>query len=60
MAGWKAIGDLQDASSYGYASASFAIEQIGLPSLSFDGDDVLCNSTRVVDRLAQYKSRSNM
>jgi sugar/nucleoside kinase (ribokinase family) len=59
MAGWKATGDLQEASCCGTVSASFAIEQIGLPSLDFDGDDGLCNGVRVLDRLAQYKVRIN-
>jgi sugar/nucleoside kinase (ribokinase family) len=57
IAGWKSTGDLKVASAYGNVAASYAIEQIGLPSLSFDGKFGLCNGVRVIDRLSLYRRR---
>ena len=57
IAGWKATGDIAEASMYGNVAASFAIEQIGLPSCQrVDGEETW-NGARVMERLSQYKAR---
>jgi sugar/nucleoside kinase (ribokinase family) len=56
MAGWERMKDVREASIYGNVAASFAVEQVGLPTLTRDEGDVW-NGVRAVDRLAQYRSR---
>jgi sugar/nucleoside kinase (ribokinase family) len=56
MAGWERTKDVREASMYGNVAASFAVEQVGLPTLTRDEGDVW-NGVRAVDRLAQYRSR---
>ncbi|KAF2832401.1 putative PfkB family kinase [Ophiobolus disseminans] len=55
-AGWLKEGDMKEASIYGAVAASFAVEQIGLPTLHPDELE-LWNGVRVQDRLALYKAR---
>ena len=58
IAGWKASGDITEASMYGNVAASFAIEQIGLPSCGVvsDGEEIW-NGNRVMERLSEYRER---
>lgn len=57
IAGWKASGDIHEASMYGNVAASFAIEQIGLPSCEVSDGEEIWNGTRVMERLAEYRAR---
>jgi len=57
IAGWKASGDITEASMYGNVAASFAIEQIGLPSCEVSDGEEMWNGTRVMERLSQYRER---
>ncbi|PSN66738.1 Ribokinase-like protein [Corynespora cassiicola Philippines] len=60
IAGWHATNDLKEASIWGNVAASFAIEQIGLPSRkSLDGHETW-NGTQVSERLNEYKERLRM
>jgi sugar/nucleoside kinase (ribokinase family) len=54
-AGWMETGDAREASVYGSVASSFAIEHIGLPKLSGDGDEEMWNSVRVWERVEKYK-----
>ena len=51
LVGWRETRDLQTAGLYGAVSASFLVEQIGLPSFSQD----VCKEAR--RRLSQHRSR---
>jgi fructose-1-phosphate kinase PfkB-like protein len=42
------------AAIYGQVAASFAIEQVGLPTISGEGEDELWNGVSVEDRLKKY------
>lgn len=57
MAGWQATGSINEAVSYGHVAASFALEQIGLPKLTKEGDKERWNGVDVYDRLKEYKAR---
>jgi len=48
---------LEEAAAWGSVSASFAIEQIGMPVLSHTAQGERWNHTRVEDRLSEYKQR---
>ncbi|KAH9905680.1 Ribokinase-like protein [Xylariomycetidae sp. FL2044] len=51
-------GDLVEAAIQANVAASFAIEQIGLPSrASLDGSGEVWNGARVCDRLREYRGR---
>ncbi|KAH7380178.1 putative PfkB family kinase [Pyrenochaeta sp. MPI-SDFR-AT-0127] len=54
--GWKASQDVEEASIYASVAASFALEQIGLPSCQTDGDGETWNGVQVMERLAEYKA----
>ena len=51
LVGWREAGDLQTAGLYGAVSASFLVEQIGLPSFSQD----VCKEAQ--RRFKQHRSR---
>ena len=57
IAGWKTSGDITEASMYGNVAASFAIEQIGLPSCEVNDGEEMWNGTRVMARLSEYRER---
>lgn len=57
IAGWHHLQDAKEASMYGNVAASFALEQIGLPSLRKNGNQELWNGDQVMDRLKEYKTR---
>lgn len=52
------IENLEEAAAWGSISASFAIEQVGMPILRSGGQGETWNGIKVEDRLAEYKSRS--
>ncbi|EAT87060.1 hypothetical protein HBI56_140060 [Parastagonospora nodorum] len=52
------IENLEEAAAWGSISASFAIEQVGMPILASDGQGETWNGVKVEDRLAEYKNRS--
>ncbi|CAN9154115.1 unnamed protein product [Alternaria alternata] len=49
--------NLEEAAIWGTVSASFAIEQIGMPVLSQSGDGETWNGVGVQDRLSDFKQR---
>ncbi|KAF1850787.1 Ribokinase-like protein [Cucurbitaria berberidis CBS 394.84] len=51
------IEHLEEAAIWGSISASFAIEQVGMPVLSHGPQGETWNSVRVEDRLSEFKSR---
>ncbi|KAK1812809.1 hypothetical protein LTR12_012836 [Friedmanniomyces endolithicus] len=53
--GWQKTQSYVEAAAYGTVAASFALEQVGLPLRSGEGDVELWNGCRVDDRLAQYR-----
>ncbi|KAI4619986.1 hypothetical protein J4E80_004511 [Alternaria sp. BMP 0032] len=55
--GWKASRDITEASMYGNVAASFAIEQIGLPSCEAGDGEETWNGVRVMQRLSEYKEQ---
>lgn len=57
IAGWKASGDIAEASIYGNVAASFAIEQIGLLSCELSDGEERWNGARVMEHLAEYRAR---
>ena len=57
IAGWKASGDITEASMYGNVAASFAIKQIGLPSCEVSDGEEMWNGIQVMERLSEYKER---
>jgi len=52
------IDNLGEAAAWGSISASFAIEQVGMPILRSEGQGETWNGVKVEDRLAEYKSTS--
>jgi sugar/nucleoside kinase (ribokinase family) len=59
-AGWMKNKDARDAAIYGSVASSFAIEQIGLPTLGVEGQDEVWNGVRVEDRLDEYRLSLDM
>lgn len=57
LQGWKASGDVFEASVYGYVAASFAVEQIGLPAWELSGGEETWNGVRVIRRLDEYREK---
>ncbi|KAF1947637.1 putative PfkB family kinase [Clathrospora elynae] len=55
--GWNDTYDTAEASIYGNVAASFAIEQIGLPSLKHEDQKELWNGVDVMGRHSEYKNR---
>jgi sugar/nucleoside kinase (ribokinase family) len=57
--GGKAPGiqNLEEAAIWGSVSASFAIEQVGMPALETKGQEETWNGVKVEDRLAEFKKR---
>ncbi|KAF2279293.1 Ribokinase-like protein [Westerdykella ornata] len=51
------VHNLEEAAIWGSVSASFAIEQIGMPTLSQSPQGELWNNVRVEDRLFEFKQR---
>lgn len=51
------IENLEEAAIWGSISASFAIEQVGMPVLSHDTHSETWNGVRVQDRLVDFRSR---
>ncbi|KAF2849481.1 PfkB family carbohydrate kinase-like protein [Plenodomus tracheiphilus IPT5] len=51
------IENLDEAAMWGSVSASFAIEQVGMPVLSYTRDGETWNGVRVGDRLSEFKGR---
>ncbi|ORY18504.1 Ribokinase-like protein [Clohesyomyces aquaticus] len=51
------IQNLYEAATWGSISASFAIEQVGMPALSQDEGGETWNGVRVEDRLSDFKQR---
>lgn len=56
-AGWMRTQNVREASMYGSVASSFAIEQIGLPTLSCEEDLEVWNGVRVRERVEEYKRR---
>lgn len=57
IAGWQRTGDIQEAVYHGHVAASFALEQIGLPTYEKHGIDELWNGVKVSHRLEEYRRR---
>lgn len=57
LAGWQLSQDAVKASAYGNVAASFALEQIGLPTRLEMGDREIWNGEDVLGRFAEYASR---
>ena len=57
VAGLQTTGDVHDAVCYGHVAASFALEQIGLPTLEETEGRVVCNGVVVMERLEEYRRR---
>ncbi|KAG2415721.1 hypothetical protein HFD88_006912 [Aspergillus terreus] len=55
--GYLETGSVIEAACYGSVGASFAIEQMGMPHKSIDGDEELWNGVNVLSRLREYTSR---
>ncbi|CAI7646826.1 unnamed protein product [Penicillium glandicola] len=55
--GYLQRGNIVEAACYGSVAASFAIEQVGMPEKSNEGDEELWNGASVVRRLHQYRAR---
>jgi len=53
----KVLDNLEEAAIWGSISASFAIEQVGMPVLSHSGDGETWNGVRVENRLSDFKQR---
>lgn len=51
------VDNLEEAAAWGSISASFAIEQIGMPILSHTARGEMWNHVRVEDRLSEFKER---
>lgn len=51
------LENLEEAAAWGAISASFAIEQIGMPALSHTPEGELWNKVLVADRLSEFKQR---
>jgi sugar/nucleoside kinase (ribokinase family) len=50
-------GTLEEAAARGSVSASFAIEQVGMPVLAHGTDGETWNGVRVEDRVSEFKQR---
>ncbi|KAF2017605.1 pfkB family kinase [Aaosphaeria arxii CBS 175.79] len=57
MAGWHSTRSIVKSVMHGHVAASFAIEQVGLPVLSHDGERELWNGCSANERLSEYESR---
>jgi sugar/nucleoside kinase (ribokinase family) len=55
--GGLAVGLIRGGASWGSISASFAIEQVGMPVLSLSADGETWNGVGVEERLSDYKQR---
>lgn len=55
-AGWMRTQDAREASICGSIASSFAIEQIGLPTLGSKRGGEVWNDVRVMDRLEEFRS----
>lgn len=55
IVGWHENKSVVDAATYGNVAASFALEQVGLPTLVGQGEGEICNGVNVRDRLRQYQ-----
>lgn len=55
--GYLETGSVIEAACYGSVGASFAIEQVGMPEKTLDGDEELWNGVNVLSRLREYTSR---
>ena len=51
------MGNIEEAAMWGSISASFAIEQVGMPVLSHSGDGETWNGVGVENRLSDFKQR---
>lgn len=51
------VAELQEAAAWGSVSASFAIEQVGMPVLAQSGQGETWNGVRVEERLSEFKQR---
>lgn len=56
-AGYEVTGSFVEAAKYGNVAASFVIEQVGVPSVTGEGESELWNGAKVRDRLASYQTR---
>jgi sugar/nucleoside kinase (ribokinase family) len=52
------IENLEEAAAWGSISASFAIEQVGMPVLKGEGREETWNGVKVENRLAEYMKRA--
>lgn len=48
---------LEDAARWGSVAASFAIEQVGVPTVEGEGDEERWNGARVPDRMQEFNER---
>lgn len=55
--GYLKTGSVIEAACYGSVGASFALEQVGMPRLSVQGNEELWNGVNVLSRLEEYMSR---
>lgn len=55
--GYQDTGSFVEAAKYGAVGASFVVEQIGVPSLTGNGIEELCNGASVRSRLEEYLKR---
>lgn len=55
--GYLETGSVIKAACYGSVGASFALEQVGMPRRSVQGNEELWNGDNVLSRLEQYMSR---
>jgi sugar/nucleoside kinase (ribokinase family) len=55
--GYLETGDFIEAAYYGSVAASFALEQVGMPKRSEEGQKELWNGANVRERLDEYKAR---
>jgi sugar/nucleoside kinase (ribokinase family) len=55
--GYLKTGSVIEAACYGSVGASFALEQVGMPQLSVQGNEELWNGVNVLSRLEEYMSR---
>lgn len=55
--GYLETGDVIEAAKYGSVAASFALEQVGMPRRSKEGQKELWNGASVRRRLDEYKAR---
>lgn len=51
------VRNIEEAAAWGSVSASFAIEQVGMPVLSHGPQGEIWNGVRVEDRLSDFKQR---